>query len=303
MALDADYLVDRRRLKRRLGWWRIGTILLGVALVIVAAGQFAGVDKRDHIARLSITGIVQLDSQQLDALEEIRDNPRVKALIVRLNTPGGTVVGGETLHRALKDVAAKKPVIAVMDDLATSAGYMIAVATDQIFAHRGTVTGSIGVLFQTAEVTELLKKLGVAVETVKSGPFKAEPSPLTKMTPAVREATQALVDDMQEMFLAMVAEGRQIDRAKVLELADGRIFTGRMAVENGLVDAIGGEREGIDWLEKERKITADLPVRDVKLRQHVENWLDYASSLIRKTTFSERLTLDGLVSVWHPRLN
>jgi protease-4 len=288
LALDADYLVDRRRLKRRLGWWRVGAILLGITLIIVAAGRFAGVDKRDHIARLSIAGIVHLDSRQLDALEKIRDNPRVKALIVRLNTPGGTVVGGETLHRALKDVAAKKPVIAVMDDLATSAGYMIA--------------GSIGVLFQTAEVTELLKKLGVAVETVKSGPFKAEPSPLTKMTPAVRKATQALVDDMQEMFLAMVAEGRRIDRAKVLELADGRIFTGRMAVENGLVDAIGGEREGIDWLEKERKITADLPVRDVKLLQKVENWLDYASSLIRKTTFSESLTLDGLVSVWHPRL-
>jgi protease IV len=303
MALDADYLVDRRRLKKRLGWWRIGAILLGVGLVIVAAGRFAGVDKRNHIARLSITGIVQLDSRQLDALEKIRDNPRVKALIVRLNTPGGTVVGGETLHRALKDVAAKKPVIAVMDDLATSAGYMIAVATDRIFAHRGTVTGSIGVLFQTAEVTELLKKLGVAVETVKSGPFKAEPSPLTKMTPAVRKATQALVDDMQEMFLAMVAEGRRIDRAKVLELADGRIFTGRMAVENGLVDAIGGEREGVDWLEKERKIIPDLPVHDVKLRRQVENWLEYASSLIRKTTFSERLTLDGLVSVWHPRLN
>ena len=303
MALDADYLVDRGRLKRRLSWWRIGAILLGIGLVIVAAGRFAGADKRDHIARLSIAGIVQLDSRQLDALEEIRDNPRVKALIVRLNTPGGTVVGGETLHRALKDVAAKKPVIAVMDDLATSAGYMIAVATDRIFAHRGTVTGSIGVLFQTAEVTELLKKLGVAVETVKSGPFKAEPSPLTKMTPAVRKATQALVDDMQEMFLAMVVEGRQIDRIKVLELADGRIFTGRMAVENGLVDAIGGEREGVDWLERERKITADLPVRDVKLRRQVENWLDYALSLIRKTTFSERLTLDGLVSVWHPRIN
>ena len=120
---------------------------------------------------------------------------------------------------------------------------------------------------------------------------------------AVRQATQALVDDMQEMFIAMVATGRRIDTSRVIELADGRIFTGQMAVENGLVDAIGGEREGRDWLEKERKIAADLPVRDVKSRPDVENWLDYASSLIQKTTFSERLTLDGLVSVWHPRLN
>ena len=308
MALDADYLIDRRRLKRRLGWWRIAAIVVAVVLVGVAVGKFtginfAGIDRGDHIARLSIDGIVQLDSLQLAAIREVRDNPRVKALIVRINTPGGTVVGGETLHNALKEVAERKPVIALMDDLATSAGYMIAVAADRIYAHRGTITGSIGVIFQTAEITDLLKTLGVSVEMVKSGPFKAEPSPLSKMTPAVRAATQTLVDDMQEMFLGMVATGRKMDSAKVLKLADGRIFTGRMAVQNGLVDALGGESDGVDWLEQERKIDADLPIRDVRPRRQVEDWLDYASSLIQKTTFSERLTLDGLVSVWHPQMH
>lgn len=306
MALDADYLIDRRRLKRRLGWWRFSAIVVAVALVGVAVGKvagigFAGIDSGDHIARLSIDGIVQLNSRQLAAIKDVRDNPRVKALIVRINTPGGTVVGGETLHNALKDVAAQKPVVAVMDDLATSAGYMIAVAANRIYAHRGTITGSIGVIFQTAEITDLLKTLGVSVELVKSGPFKAEPSPLSKMTPAVRAATQTLVDDMQEMFLGMVASGRKMDSAKVLELADGRIFTGRMAVQNGLVDALGGESESVDWLEKEREIQTGLPIHDVRVRREVEDWLDYASSLIQKTTFSERLTLDGLVSVWHPQ--
>ena len=302
MALDADYLIDRRRLKRRLGWWRLCAIVIGVALVGVAVGKFAGIDRGDHIARLSIEGIIQFDSPQLAAIRDVRDNPRVKALIVRINTPGGTVVGGETLHNALREVAARKPVVAVMDDLATSAGYMIAVAADRIYAHRGTITGSIGVIFQTAEITDLLKTLGVSVEMVKSGPFKAEPSPLSKMTPAVRAATQTLVDDMQEMFLGMVATGRKMDGARVLELADGRIFTGRMAVQNGLVDALGGEPESVDWLEEQHKIDAGLPIRDVRVRRQVEDWLEYASSLIRKTTFSERLTLDGLVSVWHPQM-
>lgn len=303
MALDADYLIDRRRLKRRLGWWRLCAIVVGIALVGVAVGKFAGIDRGDHIARLAIEGIVQFDSPQLAAIRDVRDNPRAKALIVRINTPGGTVVGGETLHNALREVAARKPVVAVMDDLATSAGYMIAVAADRIYARRGTITGSIGVIFQTAEITDLLKSLGVSVETVKSGPFKAEPSPLTKMTPAVRAATQTLVDDMQEMFLGMVATGRKMDSAKVLELADGRIFTGRMAMQNGLVDALGGEPESVDWLKEQHKIDAGLPIRDVRVRRQVEDWLEYASSLIRKTTFSERLTLDGLVSVWHPQMH
>ncbi len=302
MALDADYLVDRRRLKRRLGWWRGVAILLGVAAVAVAVGRFAGVDTRDRIARLSIEGIVRLDTDQLAAIEKLRDDDRVKALIVRINTPGGTVVGGETLHRAIREVAARKPVVAVMDDLATSAGYMVALAAHRIYAQRGTITGSIGVLFQTAEFTDLLGKLGVSVETVRSGPFKAEPSPVTKMTPAVRAATQSLVNDMQEMFLTMVVDGRKMDRARAKALADGRIFTGQMAVRNGLVDAIGGEDEGRSWLEKERKVAAGLPVRDVKFGREVESWFDYASSLIGKTAFSERLTLDGLVSVWHPRM-
>jgi len=302
VSLDADYLIDRRRLKSRLGWWRAAAILLGVAVVIVAAGQFAGVDRRDRIVRLSIDGIVRLDADQLTAIQKIRDDDSVKAMIVRINTPGGTVVGGETLHRAIREVAAKKPVVAVMEDLATSAGYMISVAADRIYAQRGTITGSIGVLFQTAEVTELLGKLGVSVETVKSGPFKAEPSPLTKMTPAVRAATQKLVDDMQEMFLSMVVDGRRMDRAKARSLADGRVFTGRMAVENGLVDEIGGDEDVRNWLEKERNIAAGLPIRDVRPGKDVDSWFDYASSLIGKTALSERLTLDGLVSVWHPQL-
>lgn len=302
MALDADYLVDRRRLKRRLAWWRILAILGGIALVAVAAGRFAGFSKLDHIARLTIDGVVHLDDDRLEAIEKVRDDSRVKALFVRLNTPGGTVVGGETLHRALREVAARKPVVAVMDDLATSAGYMIAVATDRIFARRGTITGSIGVLYQTTEVTELLDSIGVSTEAIKSGRFKAEPSPFTKMTPAVRTETQRLVDDMQEMFVAMVADGRRIDRARVLELSDGRIFTGRMAVDNGLIDAIGGEREALAWLESDRKISADLPVHDLKFGREADEWFEFVSKLVRKMPFSERLTLDGLVSVWHPQL-
>jgi len=220
--------------------------------------------------------------------------------MVRINSPGGTVVGGEALHRTLLKVGKNKPVVAVMGDLATSAGYMIAIAADHIVAREGTITGSIGVLFQTAEVTELLAKIGITVDSIKSGPLKAEPSPFEKLTPEARRATQQLVDDMFDMFVGMVASQRRMSLPEARALADGRVFTGGMALKNGLIDAIGGEEEARHWLAEKKGIDVSLPVRKLRIRREVEDWLGHVAQLARKTVFSERLTLDGLVSVWHP---
>ncbi len=300
--MDADYLIDRRRLKRRVTFWRTAAIVAIVAAVTVGIYKFTGAETGDYIARLKIENVIHNDLKRLAAIDEIRKDDDVKALIVRINSPGGTVVGGEALYKALNRVRKEKPVIAVMDELATSAGYMVAVAADHIIAHEGTVTGSIGVLFQTAEVTDLLSKLGIKFEAIKSAPLKAEPSPFSKITPKVRAATKFLVDDMYAMFVNMVATGRNMKPEKVRDLADGRVYTGRMALKNGLIDAIGGERQAKSWLTAEKKIKKSLPIRDIRIRREVEDWLDYASSLVQKTSLSERLTLDGLVSVWHPWL-
>lgn len=300
--MDADYLIDRRRLKRRLTFWRTAAIIAIVAAVTAGIYKFTGADSGEYIARLNVNGVIHNDLKRLAAIEKIRKDDDVKALIVRINSPGGTVVGGEALYRALNRVRQEKPVIAVMDELATSAGYMIEVAADHIFAHEGTVTGSIGVLFQTAEVTDLLSKMGIKFEAIKSAPLKAEPSPFSKVTPKVRAATKLLVDDMFAMFVDMVVKGRNMKPEKVRDLADGRVYTGRMALKNGLIDAIGGERQAKSWLNKEKTLSKTLPVRDIRIRREVEDWLDYASAIVQKTSLSERLTLDGLVSVWHPQL-
>ncbi len=304
MALESDYLVDRRRLKRRLALWRGLAVVIAVALIAVAVDRFQGTSARggDYVARLHIDSIIFNDRDRIEALDELADDRRARALILRINSPGGTVVGGESLYRVLRKVAAKKPVVAVMDGIATSGGYMVAIAAGRIFAHQASITGSIGVLFQTAEITELLERIGVSVTTIKSGPLKAEPSPVTKLTPEARRATQALVDDMFKMFVDMVAERRKMNRDRVLKLADGRVYTGRMAVANGLVDAIGGEPEALEWLRTEKKIDRDLSVRDVRIHRDVEAWFDRLTGLGLKAVLSERLTLDGLVSVWHPRL-
>lgn len=303
MALDSDILVDRRRLKRSLNWWRAAAIIVAVALVYAVVGRVGGLRGQDHIARLQIDGIIMNDRDRLDALDAITDDRHIRALIVAIDSPGGTVVGGESLYRRLRSVAAKKPVVAVMDETAASGGYMVALGADQIFAHESTITGSIGVLFQTAEVTELLAKIGVKPEEIKSSPLKAQPSPFEKMTPEVRRVTQDVVNDIYDMFVKMTAERRNMAPERARTLADGRIYTGRQAVENGLVDRIGGEDEAIGWLEKERGLPEGLPVRDVKFRGGFASFADRLDTLARKTVFSERLTLDGLMALWHPSVN
>jgi protease-4 len=305
MAFEADYMVDRRRLKRRLAFWRVFAVLALVGVAVVALNQgdgVTGIAGRDYVSRLQVSGVILDEPRRRAAIRRVAEDDNAKALIVHIDSPGGTVVGGEALYRVLREVAAKKPVVAVMGQLATSAGYMIALAAERIYAREGTVTGSIGVLFQTADVTKLMEKIGVDIGALRSGPLKAVPNPFEKTSPEARAATQALVDDMYAMFLGMVTERRGMADAKARALSDGRVFTGRMALANGLVDALGGEREARRWLQGAKKIDPGLPVRDIRLKREVEDWLEYAGSLAGKTVLSERLTLDGLVSVWHPQL-
>lgn len=300
MTLDADSLLDRKRLKRRLGLWRVLAILALVAVVVVAVGRFDGFWQKRHVARLTVSGIITNDRQRDEALARAAEDANVAALILHIDSPGGTVVGGETLYRSVRATAEKKPVVAVMGTLATSGGYMAALGADYILAHQGTVTGSIGVVLQTTDISGLLSKLGIATEALKSGPLKAVPSPFEPLSDEAREATMTVVTDMYDMFVDMVVEERKLPRETALELADGRIYTGRQAAANGLVDETGGEEAARQWLEKEHDIPKSLPVRDVQIKRGAADWLRLVGSLTGKTLFSERLTLDGLVSLWHP---
>ena len=300
MSLDADALIDRKRLKRRLGWWRVLAIIAVVAAVIAAIDPFDIPLQKRHIARLAVSGIISEDRDRNAALENVAKDGNVKALILHINSPGGTVVGGEVLYRYLRLVAGEKPVVVVMGTLAASGGYMAALGGDHILAQNGTITGSIGVILQTTDITGLLDKIGISAEAIKSGPLKAVPSPLEPLTDKVRAETLNVVMDMHDMFVNLVAERRDMSRAEALGFADGRIFTGRQAQANRLIDGIGGEKEALAWLEETHEISKTLPVRDVRIKRERRKWLDWLTDMPGKTLFSERLTLDGLVSLWHP---
>ncbi len=300
MSHDTDMMIDRRRLKRRLAVWRILAIAALVAGVVGGVARFDDWAVRDHIARVAVEGIIIDDPALIEALAEVADDASAKALIVNIDSPGGTFVGGESLYLALRRVAEQKPVLAVMGTVATSAGYMVAIASDRIYARNGTITGSIGVLMQTTDITGLLEKIGVSAEAIKSGPLKAVPSPLEPLNDEVRAATQSIIDDMHALFTSMVAKRRDLDDARVRALADGRVYSGRQALENALIDEIGGEREARSWLDEEMGVSASLPTRDIELDQLGVQWFDAMGSIAEKIKVSERLILDGLISVWHP---
>lgn len=303
MSLSADAMVDRRKLKRRLGVWRIVAIIAvaGLALTLLAPGF--GIIPRDHVARIKVEGVITEDAARAAMLHRIANDDSAKALIVYINSPGGTVVGGETLYSNLRKVARRKPVVAVMGTLAASGGYMAALGADRIYAHAGTITGSIGVILQSADVTGLLKKLGIAPEVIKSAPLKAVPNPFEPLTEEGRKATRRVVMDMYRFFLNLVEQRRHMSADEAQALADGRIFTGRQAVANKLIDALGGESEVRQWLAKTRKVPLNLPTRTVDTRDPRDEALGLLGRIAGKALFSERLTLDGLVSVWHPEVN
>lgn len=276
--------------------------MAALAAILVAFGQ-RGV-RSHYIARVNVTGLITEDRKLVEAITALSSDARVPAVIVFVNSPGGSVGGGATLHDAIARVAARKPVVAVMGGTAASAGYMVTLPAVRIFANAATLTGSIGVLMQTADFGGLLGRIGVDAEAITSGPLKDQPSFTRPLTPEGRDVLHGLVMDMYEQFVAMVAESRHLDRGRVRELADGRAYTGRQALGLGLIDQLGGEQDAVAWLASNRGIDATLPIRDLKVGSLAERAFGASSNLVleyvQKALFSQRLTLDGLWAVWQP---
>jgi protease-4 len=325
MSLDADMIVDRRRMRRKLTFWRVFAVLLAICAVVAIGaavrapgsggliGQAGG-----SIARVTITGLIRSDRERVEALERLAKS-QAKAVIVHINSPGGTTAGSEELHDSLRRLQGEKPTVVVVDGLAASGGYIAALAADHIVAGETSLVGSIGVLFQYPNFTEALKTIGIRVEEIKSSPLKAAPNGFEPTSPEARAAIEAIVMDSYAWFRDLVKTRRQLDDAALDRVADGRVFTGRQGVGLKLVDELGDERTAVAWLEKEKNITPNTPVRDFRLRdrfgdlpflhtmaiaaldavglstlaRHLEEWGSVQAI--------ERLNLDGLLALWHPQ--
>jgi protease-4 len=320
MSLDADAIVDRRRLRRKLTFWRVGALVillaaLGAGAALVAPGGRI-TPPGEYIARIRVQGLIRDNRDRVEALDRLAKS-RVRAVIVHIDSPGGTTAGSQQLYDSLRALEAKKPMVVVVDGLAASGAYIAALSAEHIIVHDTSLVGSIGVLFQYPNFTDALKSLGIQVESIKSSPLKAAPSGFEPTSPAARAAVEAIVLDSYVWFKGLVKDRRKLDDASLAAVDDGRVFTGRQAVPLKLVDALGNEKTALAWLESEKKVPATTPVRDYSLQprfgelsflhlaalsfealglssfaRHIEEW--------GAVQAVERLNLDGLLALWHP---
>ena len=322
MSLDSDVIVDRRRIRRKLTFWRVASVIIAIAAIAVI-GTLASPGGRNafattgSIARVNIEGLIRSDQERVEALERL-EKSKAAAVIVHINSPGGTTAGSEQLYNSLVRLKAKKPLVVVVEGLAASGGYITAIAADHIVAQQSSLVGSIGVLFQFPNFTDLLKTVGVKVEEVKSSPLKAAPNGFEPTSPEARDALDALVKDSYAWFKGLVKDRRGMDDAQLAKVSDGRVFTGRQAVELKLIDQLGDEKAAIAWLETEKGVKKDLPVRDYKLAPRFGDltFLRTAASVTLEAlglgTIAhqieqagvaqavDRLSLDGMLALWHP---
>jgi protease-4 len=319
MSLDSDVIVDRRRLRRKLTFWRVAAAIVAIAAIAVlglAASGRSGLATSGSIARVNIEGLIRSDQDRVEALDRLADSSSA-AVIVHINSPGGTTAGSEQLYDSLTRLKAKKPLVVVVEGLAASGGYITAIAADHIIAQQTSLVGSIGVLFQFPNFTDLLKTVGVKVEEVKSSPLKAAPNGFEPTSPEARAALDALVKDSYAWFRNLVKERRGMDDALLDKVADGRVFTGHQAVDLKLIDQLGDERTAIAWLVAQKGVKANLPVHDYKLvprfgdltflRTAASITLDALGmpSIARQVDAGsiqavDRLGLDGMLALWHP---
>jgi protease IV len=321
MSLDSDVIVDRRRIRRKLTFWRVAATVIAIAAIVtvgvLVTGGRSALTTTGSIARVTIEGLIRSDQDRVEALERL-ENSRAAAVVVHINSPGGTTAGSEQLYDALVRLKAKKPLVVVVEGLAASGGYITAIAADHIVAQQTSLVGSIGVLFQFPNFTDLLKTVGVKVEEVKSSPLKAAPNGFEPTSPEARAALDALVKDSYAWFRGLVKQRRGMDDALLDQVADGRVFTGHQAVDLKLIDQLGDEKTAVAWLVTEKGVKSDLPVHDYKLaprfgdltflRTAASITLDALglSAIARQIEQAgvaqavDRLGLDGMLALWHP---
>jgi protease IV len=319
MSLDADAIVDRRRMRRKLTFWRV----IAVVVAIVAIGGTAAVlapsrltRGGDYIARIKIQGLIRGNQDRVEALDRL-SRSSTRAVIVHIDSPGGTTAGSEQLFDSLRALQATKPMVVVVDGLAASGAYIAAISGDHIVAQDTSLVGSIGVLFQYPNFTQVLKTIGIQVEEVKSSPLKAAPNGFEPTSPEARAAITAIVSDSYAWFKDLVKNRRQMNDAQLTAVSDGRVFTGRQGVGLKLVDELGNEKTALTWLTKEKNVPAGTPVRDYSLEPRFSefSFLHVAAFAFQAAGLSaiaqriegwdtvqavERLNLDGLLALWHP---
>ena len=299
--------------RRKLFIWRIFSFVLIVSLFFIFfTNPNTNISSKPHIANYSIDGLLVNADQILEDLEYLEYEDSVKAIIITVDSPGGTTVSAEEIFLKIRSISSKKPIVVVMKNIATSGAYLFSIGADRIFARENTITGSVGVLLQWARIDQGLEKLGVEMKEVKSGNLKAEPDLFGESDEEAIALTQRIVDETYTWFLNLVKERREIGEYVVRQISDGRILTGRQALELNLIDEIGGNNEAKLWLIENKAVNNDLEILIYGQNKNA-NFIELSVAKIMdyfninsshgnglKNNLS-LINIDGLLSIWqHP---
>ena len=265
MSLDWQILEETKKKWYRKGLWRGILISIILATAIYLFSNVTNFSSNfSHIARININGIIFDNSKLVEIIDNLAKNENVKSVLVKINSPGGTVVGSESLYVAINSLSQKKPVISLMGEIATSGGYIVALASNYILARQNTLTGSIGVIVENQNFSELSEKIGVRTDITKSGKIKGGQNPLSPLDPLVKINNQKLVNYSFDWFISIIKKNRNINQSVLELVSDGRTLTGGMALDLGLIDGIGTEKEALKYLEKNYPDFKGLPIIDIE---------------------------------------
>ena len=299
--------------RRKLFLWRIFSFILVISLLYIFFNNpKTNISSQPHIANYTISGLLVDADQILEDLEYLEFEDNVKAIIITVDSPGGTTVSAEEIFLKIRSISSNKPIVVVMKNIATSGAYLFSIGADRIFARENTITGSVGVLLQWVRIDRGLEKLGIEMKEVKSGKLKAEPDFFGESDEEAMALTQKIVDETYTWFLNLVKEHRKVEDHAISQMSDGRIFTGRQALELNLIDEIGGNREAKSWLIENREINTDLEIliydqnkstnfielSVAKIMDYFNINSSYGDSLKNNLSL---INIDGLLSIWqHP---
>ncbi|MFK7760604.1 MAG: signal peptide peptidase SppA [Candidatus Midichloriaceae bacterium] len=292
-----DYIIDRYKLKNSVNKWKfIALILFLIAsfTIFYHKGDSVSGIKSDYIASIDITGMLMQNKETIKSLNKIANDSNIKAVLVNINSSGGTGVGGESLYREFRKIAEKKPIVASIGEIGASAAYMAAIGTDRIYAYDISLVGSIGVIIMNIEVSELAKKHGINLELIKSSPLKGIPNYFEKLNGQQKEYIQSLVNESNKFFIELVKKRRSLSEDDLKKVSDGRIFTGSKANKLKLIDQIGDGADAVKWLQSKENLK-NLEVKNynlVKPASKLEKLMEYSDNvkLIFSTIFNTILS-------------
>ncbi len=275
-------------------------VFLSVTLVLLLAIFSLSFQKgNDFIAKVGVQGIIQDKKEVIDQISNLNKNNKVKGLIVIINSPGGTYVGSKELYDSIKILSKKIPTVVYMREMATSGGYLVSLSADKIYGSEGTITGSVGVILQTADISDLLEKLGINPIIVKSGKFKSVPNPAEEIEKDELDYLENIIKDMQEDFLDLVKKNRNISSSVLDLISDGRIFTGNQAKDLNLIDEVGSEQDALKWLKEKAGVDEGIKIRDLSSEKDLKELFNL-TFFKKKINYLNQNFYNGIFAIWMP---